>query len=163
MWLNGTTVGRPAMRTASEIACDLIRESEGFRAAPYLCPAGVPTVGYGFTRYANGSRVLLSDHCMERRDADAYLQQVVWREYATVQTLVPGVEGSRLAALIDFTYNVGSGAFRDSTLRKCALTGDWPAACVQLRRWVHGGKPPVVLPGLVVRREREIKLIEGAL
>lgn len=160
--MNRTTVANPAMRTTSEIAADLIRESEGFRPAPYLCPAGKPTIGYGFTRYANGSKVSLTDPPMSRADADAYLQQVVRREEASVQALMPGVAGPRLAALVDFTYNMGLVAFRGSTLRQCVLQNDWLAACTQLRRWVHAGQPPVVLPGLAARREREIKLIEGA-
>ncbi len=149
------------MRTASEIAADLIRESEGFEPKPYLCPAKVPTIGYGFTRYANGSRVSLTDPPMSREEADRYLQQVVWREQAVVQRLVPGVDGPRLAALIDFTFNMGGKAFEQSTLRKRVLADDWHGACSELRRWVHGGGR--VLPGLVARREREIALIEATL
>jgi lysozyme len=98
---------------------------------------------------------------MSRKDADAYLQQVVWREQAVVQRLVPGVDGPRLAALVDFTFNMGGKAFEQSTLRKRVLVGDWPGACAELRRWVHGGGK--VLPGLVTRREREIALIQGTL
>lgn len=150
------------MRTASEIAADLIKDTEGFRAEPYLCPAGKPTVGYGFTRYADGRRVSLSDPPMAREAADAYLQQVVWREQGAVLALAPGIGGPRLAAMIDFTFNMGSTAFRESTLRKCVLERDWTSACVQLRRWVYAGKPPVVLPGLVKRREAECKLIREA-
>ena len=44
------------MSGALDIAAALCREFEGFRAAPYLCPAGVPTVGYGATYYADGRR-----------------------------------------------------------------------------------------------------------
>lgn len=159
---NGTTVDKPAMRTASEIAADLIREHEGFRADPYLCPANVPTIGWGFTRYGNGSRVSLTDPPMTREAADAYLQQVVWREQGAVLALTPGVDGPRLAALTDFCYNMGSAAYRGSTLRRCVLDGDWSEVCTQLRRWVYAGTPPKVLPGLVKRREAEIKLIRDA-
>jgi len=35
---------------------ELIKSFEGFRAIAYICPAGVPTIGYGTTRI-NGSRV----------------------------------------------------------------------------------------------------------
>lgn len=151
------------MRSASEIAIDLIKESEGFDSKPYLCPNKVPTVGYGFTRYRNGSKVSLSDPPMSREDADRYLSEVVWAEQGKVTALVPGVTGPRLAALIDFAFNMGTAAFRASTLRKCILANDWVGGCKQLRRWVHSGDPPKVLPGLVKRREREIKLIESTL
>lgn len=146
---------------ATTIAADLIREAEGFRAKPYLCPAGVATVGWGFTRYADGRRVSLNDPPMSREDAEALLAAAVWREAAKVQGLVPGVDGPRLAALIDFTFNVGTEALRKSTLRKVILEDDWRAACIELRRWVYAGSR--VLPGLVARRDREIKLIEETL
>ncbi len=149
-------------RTASEIAAELIRESEGFSPAPYLCPAGVPTIGHGFTRYPAGRRVTMSDAPISQEVADVYLAQAVLRELEIVQALVPGVDGPRLAALIDFAYNMGATAFKESTLRRFVLAGDWPGACDQLRRWVHSGKPPRVLQGLVMRREREIALIQGA-
>ncbi len=154
-------MGAPAVRTASEIAADLIREFEGFRAEPYRCPAGVPTIGYGFTRYPGGARVQLTDAPITREEAEAFLQQAVWCELAVVQRLVPGVDGPRLAALADFTYNMGTASFRNSTLLKRVLADDWQAACSELRRWVHGGGK--VLPGLVRRREAEIALIQEAL
>ncbi len=150
-------------RSASEIACDLIRESEGFESRPYLCPAGVWSNGYGFTRNARGEPVTKNSPPITREEADAYLQGIVRCEMATVQRLVPGLDGPRLAALTDFVYNMGTSAFRQSTLLKRVLAGDWPGACAQLRRWVHAGDPPRVLQGLVTRREREIALIEGTL
>ena len=45
----------------SDSCLDLIKECEGFRAEPCLCPAGVPTIGYGSTRYADGRAVSLDD------------------------------------------------------------------------------------------------------
>ena len=47
---------------------------------------------------------------------------------------------SRLAALIDFTYNLGSGTLRASTLRRKVNDGDWAAVPGRLRvKWVRGG------------------------
>ena len=45
----------------SKKGLDLLKQLEGFRSKPYLCSAGLPTIGYGSTRYTNGVRVSLRD------------------------------------------------------------------------------------------------------
>jgi lysozyme len=75
-----------------------------------------------------------------------------------VLRLCPGVDSpGRLAALIDFTFNLGSGQLRASTLRKRVNAGDWDAVPAELRKWVRGGGR--VLRGLVLRRGAEAALI----
>ena len=59
----------------------------------------------------------------------------------------------RLAAIVDFTFNLGAGRIQTSTLRRRINQRDWAAAATELRRWVYGGGK--VLPGLVTRREAE--------
>ena len=60
----------------------------------------------------------------------------------------------RLAAIVDFTFNLGAGRLQTSTLRRRLNQRDWPNAATELRRWIYGaGK---VLPGLVTRREAEV-------
>ena len=59
----------------------------------------------------------------------------------------------RLAAIVDFTFNLGAGRLQTSTLRRRINQRDWGAAGQDLRRWVYGGGK--VLPGLVSRREAE--------
>ena len=63
----------------------------------------------------------------------------------------------RLAAIIDFTFNLGAGRLQTSTLRRRVNQQDWAIAAQELRRWVYGGG--VVLPGLVIRREAEVALV----
>ncbi len=62
----------------------------------------------------------------------------------------------RLAAIVDFTFNLGGGRLQTSTLRRRVNQRDWAAAAKELRRWVYGGGK--VLPGLVARREAEVLL-----
>jgi len=64
---------------------------------------------------------------------------------------------SRLAAIVDFTFNLGAGRLQTSTLRRRVNQRDWDAVSHELRRWVYGGGR--VLPGLVARREVECRLI----
>ena len=63
----------------------------------------------------------------------------------------------RLAAIVDFTFNLGAGRVQTSTLRRRVLQRDWPAAETELRRWIYGAGR--VLPGLVLRRLAEVGLL----
>lgn len=64
---------------------------------------------------------------------------------------------ARLAAIVDFTFNLGAGRLQSSTLRRRVNQRDWIAAGQELRRWIYGGGK--VLPGLVARREAEVLLL----
>ena len=63
----------------------------------------------------------------------------------------------RLAAIVDFTFNLGVGRLQTSTLRRRINQREWSATERELRRWVYGGGQ--VLPGLVIRREAEAALM----
>jgi lysozyme len=144
---------------AVAVAAALCRRFEGFRPRPYLCPAGVPTIGYGSTRYLDGRAVELTDAPISRETAERLLLVTVRRTYLpAVLALCPGVtNANRLAALIDFAYNLGGGNLRASTLRRKVNAGDWTAVPAELRKWVRGGGR--VLPGLVARREAEAAIV----
>jgi lysozyme len=144
---------------AVEIAVALARRFEGLYLSPYLCPAGIPTLGYGATYYQNGTRVTLHDAPITREQADALLLWMVQTVYLpAVVKLCPVVDTSeRMAALIDFTFNLGAGQLKASTLRRKVNAGDWEAVPAELRKWVKGGGR--VLRGLVIRREAEVALI----
>jgi GH24 family phage-related lysozyme (muramidase) len=70
---------------------------------------------------------------------------------------VPLTSNQKLA-LYSFIYNVGSAAFRGSTLLKLLNKGDYQGAADQFQYWNKStGKDGIkrVLPGLVNRRKRE--------
>jgi lysozyme len=132
---------------------------EGLYLKPYLCPAGVPTIGVGSTRYLDGRIVKLSDPPISKEHALVLLRHKILAEYMPgVRKLCGAVnEPGRLAALTDLAYNIGLGNLRASTLRKRVLAGQWDQVPTELRKWVRGGGR--VLPGLVRRREAECQLI----
>lgn len=146
---------------ALAVSLELIRRFEGLYLTPYLCPAGVATVGYGATFYEDGSRVQLIDLPITRDRAESLLLWHVKTVYmpAVIQ-LCPAIvrePPERAAALIDFTFNLGAGNLRTSTLRKLVNKGAWDKVPEELRKWVKGGGR--VLKGLVIRREAEAALI----
>lgn len=140
-------------------AAALCRRFEGFYASPYLCPAGVATIGYGSTRYADGRAVALSDPAFTREQAESLLIDQLRKTYLPgVLRLCPAVDtAARLGALIDFAYNLGNGALKVSTLRKRVNAGDWDAVPGELLKWNKAGGR--VLRGLTLRRQAEAALI----
>ena len=64
----------------------IVRRFEGFRASPYLCPAGVPTIGYGSTRYEDGSKVSLTDPPITQERADQIMLSTLSTESARRST-----------------------------------------------------------------------------
>lgn len=95
----------------------LIKSFEGFSAKPYLCPAGVPTIGYGATYYPDGRRVTMQDKPVSEADATDMLRSMLASYEAGVSryVLVPVTQG-QFDALVSFAYNVGLSALKDSTL-----------------------------------------------
>lgn len=144
---------------AVAIACKLEERWEGFSAEPYLCPAGVPTIGFGFTHYADGRPVTLSDPPMTREAARELLVYLTRTKYLpTVLRLCPGIDTpERLGAITDFCFNLGEGNLRTSTLRRKINARKWDAVPDQLRRWTRANGR--VLRGLVLRREAEAQYI----
>lgn len=144
---------------AVTVAAALARRFEGCYLRPYLCPAGVPTIGYGATYYEDGTRVTLFDAPITRERAESLLLWMVRTRYLpVVLRLCPGIDSpERLAAIIDFTFNLGAGNLQASTLRRRINAGQWDDVPGELRKWIKGGGK--VLAGLVKRREAEVVLI----
>lgn len=144
---------------AVQVTAALCRRFEGFYAQPYLCPAGVPTIGYGATYYEDGRPVTMKDPAISRERAEALLSWHVRNVYLpAVVRLCPGVNTpERLAALIDFAFNLGTGNLRASTLRKRVNAQEWEDVPAQLLRWNRAGGR--VLRGLTLRRQAEAALI----
>ena len=93
-------------------------------------------------------------------EAEAYLAADLMTALAAALRYCPVLaneSAGRLAAIVDFTFNLGAGRLQTSTLRRRVNLRDWSSAGQELRKWVHGGGR--VLPGLVTRREAEAALL----
>lgn len=144
---------------AVQVAEVLARRFEGLRLEPYLCPAGVPTIGYGATYYEDGTAVTLQDAQITRERAEALLAWHLRTVYLPqVLRLCHEIDSpERLAAIVDFAFNLGASNLRASTLRKRINAGQWDDVPHQLRRWVYAGGRR--LRGLVLRRDAEAQLV----
>ena len=151
------------MITVPQAAIDLAKRFEGFhrvpkhdpgRAHPYICPAGYWTIGYGHLCDPKHPPITEAEaEVYLARDLQTALTATL--RYCPVLATEP--EG-RLAAIVDFTFNLGAGRLQTSTLRCRVIQRDWIAAGQELRRWVYGGGK--VLPGLVTRRDAEASLVD---
>lgn len=129
----------------------IIKIFEALRLRAYLCPAGIPTIGWGHTR-----GVKMGDTC-------TYLQAEQWlredcrdAERAVNARVKVPLTQNQFDALVSFVFNVGGGAFASSTMLRKLNAGDYVGAAEQFPRWnKSGGK---VLRGLTLRREREQNL-----
>lgn len=142
----------------SEKGIALIKKFEGFRAKPYLCSAGVPTIGYGTTRYNNNKRVTLADRPItEERATEILLKQLEPREFVINQNVKKELTQDQFDALVSFLYNVGSENFLNSTLLK--VINKTPKSLQvekEFSKWIYAGKKQI--KGLILRRNEETNL-----
>lgn len=131
---------------------------EGFRSAPYQDVRGVWTYGYGSTRDGNGNPVSPHTPAIGEAEARVLLARDLTRADHTVMADVhiPLTPAER-AALTDFVYNLGSGAFAGSTMLKMLNAGNLSGAAAEIVKWDHAGG--VEVAGLLRRREAERKAL----
>lgn len=103
----------------SNLGIDLIKHFESFFAEAYLCPAGIPTIGWGTIEYPNRQSVKLGDKCT-REEADAYLAHELVGIQTEVLRMTEGCKLSqaRFDALVSFAYNLGWNRLEGSSLLK---------------------------------------------
>lgn len=152
----------PKPTLAWEPAAKLIREFEGFSDVAYICPAGVPTIGWGTTRWPDGAAVKIGD-TITRDAADGLLDNMLETQVVpALAKTIPGwktLSAHRQNALISFAYNVGwhfCGSADFVTISKCLRESDYDAVPAALMLYVNAGTPAE--PGLRRRREAEAKL-----
>ena len=142
---------------AAFLAAAMIRRFEGLSLAPYLCPSGLPTIGFGHVILAGESH-LRAGVTVEQAES-LLLHDLAWALFAARNVGRVLTEG-QAAALASLIYNIGAGAWAGSSIRGAVMAGDMATAAGQFARWNRGGGR--VLPGLVSRRAAERAIFEGA-
>ena len=136
---------------------DLIKESEGYREEAYQCSAGKWTIGYGNTFYQDGTPVKEGD-TITRDKAEELLY---WYCNTHVKYPRKDLTENQKSALCSLIFNIGQPAFDRSKCKKAIEQGDWVEAH---RQWDWVTAQGRILPGLVIRRQKEKRLFfEGLL
>ncbi len=147
-------------RQSTQQGIDLIKSFEGYSPIRYLCPAYTWTIGIGHAirkgeKWDNPTATITEEEALVLLDKDNDEA-----ERAVSRLIHVPLTNSQFDSLVDFTFNVGSGALQRSTLRSCLNRGEYADAVDQLLKWIWGGGRK--LPGLVRRRiaERNLFLSE---
>lgn len=141
-------------------ALELIKHFEGFEAHAYPDPAtnAEPiTIGYGTTRYPDGTKVKLGDICTESQASDWLETDLNERLTSMLKLIKPELSNNETCALLSFCYNVGLGNFASSTMLKL-LNASAPKDAIarQFHRWNKANGE--VMVGLTRRRAAEAAL-----
>lgn len=118
-------------------------------------PGDVPTKGFGTTRNQDGTPVKMGDKTTPQRALVDLLRDANKFEQAVKRCTPVPMYPYEFSAFVSFTYNVGEGAFCNSTLARKLNAGDYESACRELLRWDRVGGRQV--RGLTVRRQAEYK------
>lgn len=139
-------------RNISQDGIKLIKQFEGYPSRRYLDSAGKPTIGYGHLIKTNENLYEITE-----QEAERLLRKDVERAEKAVSQLVkaPLVQ-SQYDALVSFTYNLGEGSLKQSTLLKKLNYGDYKGAASEFDKWVYAGGKKI--KGLENRRKKEKKV-----
>ena len=137
---------------------DLIKSFEGLKLKPYLCPAKVPTVGYGSTFYENDKKVKLTDPSItEQRASELLLDSLKSFERYVDSYCRDDINQNQFDALVSFCYNLGPANLKSSTLlKKANVNPNDPTIAQEFLRWNKAGGR--ALKGLTKRRQAESNL-----
>lgn len=163
------------MREINQAGLDLIKSFEGIldgnpatsNLDPYLDPVGIWTIGWGHAivvgkdflrgKENKAKAFALYPGGLTMEEAETLLRADVMDKCRDVDSLVKvSLNDNQYAAIVSFTFNLGVGNLKQSTLLKKLNAGDFEGAANEFRKWNKaGGK---VLAGLTRRREAEAAL-----
>ena len=150
-WITPSKPNDASKKKTSQRGIELIKSHEGLRLKAYHCPANVLTIGYGHTKDVYPNMMITS------QKAEKLLKEDLQRfEDAINESVTVLLSQNQFDALVSFSFNVGVGAFLNSTLRRLLNSKHYSQAANEFDRWVNGGG--VKLLGLVRRRKEEKEL-----
>ena len=132
----------------------LIKRFEGCRLEAYKCSANVLTIGYGHTGGVKETDTITQEEADELLEKDV----LKFEEYVEDNVIVE-LDQSQFDALVAWTFNLGPGNLRESTMLKKLNSEDYASVPSEMKRWnKEGGK---TLDGLIRRRNAEALLFQS--
>jgi|TARA_Y100000389_G_scaffold196468_1_gene229433 lysozyme len=132
----------------------LIKRFEGCRLEAYKCSANVLTIGYGHTGGVKETDTITQEEADELLEKDV----LKFEEYVEDNVIVE-LDQSQFDALVAWTFNLGPGNLRESTMLKKLNDADYASVPSEMKRWNKaGGK---TLDGLIRRRNAEALLFQS--
>lgn len=145
------------IKTLDQRGRDFLAKEEGIKLKPYLDSVGIPTIGIGCTYYPDGRKVTIKDPALPNLQAawdlfDQVNSNFLLTVYSTTRD---DINQNQFNALVSLCYNIGTGAFKGSTVLKLVNKNPSdPKIAAAFELWKSAGGKPVLLG----RRKRESKL-----
>ena len=128
----------------SSRGASFIKHFEGERLTAYDDGTGIMTIGYGHTGDVKAGETIT------QAQADSYfIEDVKWAVNTVNNAVKVKLQQYQFDALVSFTFNVGEGAFKSSTLLKKLNAGDYGAVSGELDRWIYAGEKKGALADFV--------------
>jgi lysozyme len=135
---------------------DLIKSFEKCRLVGYLpTKDDVPTIGWGHT----GPEVRVGMVWTQAQADEALVKDIERVERAVEGCITVPLTQQEFDACVSLAYNIGTGAFKASTLARMLNDSNYDGAAEQFLRW--NKQAGQVLAGLTRRREEERELFEA--
>ncbi len=143
----------------SKQGIDLLKHFESYEMKAYTCPAGVWTIGWGFTRF-NGVKVKEGDIMpLEIANIELIKQLRTYENVVRKAIMIKKINQSQYDALVSLCYNIGGSSFRRSNIVKLINSRNFIGACRIFNLWSKAsGKRS---KGLLRRRVSERNLFCG--
>ena len=132
---------------------DMLKRFEGFRNVAYPDVGGVLTIGYGRT-----AGVTAGERCTLSQAADWLFSDAAIYEVAVNRNVSVPITQNQFDALVSFAFNIGVGAFEESTLLRKLNDKDYDGASLEFLKWTRAGNDP---SALLPRRSQERTLFDA--
>ena len=133
----------------------LILKFETWQHKSYDDGYGYYTIGVGHRVKGNKKNITISSEAVWR----LFVEDLKAVEAVVTDAVTVTLTGGQFDALVSFAFNVGTSAFKKSTLLKLLNNGDYAGAAKQFDWWVmvNGTRSK----GLVTRRQYERAMFEN--
>lgn len=136
----------------------LITQFEGLKLVAYLDSAGIWTIGYGTIVYPSGIKVKKGDKCTIKQAEEYFTHDLERFEDAVDDLVKSNINQNQYDSLVSLAYNIGIGAFSNSTLlKKVNKNPNDKSIASEFLKWdkvtVNGVKKSI--SGLTYRRQKE--------
>jgi len=140
----------------SEKGIELLKHFESYEMKAYTCPAGVWTIGFGFTR-VNSIKVKNGDiMTLEEADKELIKQLRIYENVVKKAIMIKKINQNQYDALVSLCYNIGGSSFRRSDIVKLVNSRNFIGACRIFNLWSSAAKKRS--KGLLRRRISERNL-----
>jgi len=141
--------------TISEKGVSFIAKEEGLRLSAYRDSVGVSTIGYGSTRYEDGSKVKIGDKITKERAIQLFRNTLKQYEAQVNKSITREINQNQFDACVSLCYNIGTAGFAGSTVVKRINANPCdPTIADAFKMWRNAGGKPILL----ARRTREAAL-----